>query len=129
MNDDFKSVFSKGLRVEVMADNPTRMIVSYDVPDRTRPAPPEKYDHRMDYGWLLKASRRAVEDERARNGLRSFMSFAQSSAALHERELFRVRLKPTVRWRWGVNYAKAAGLSAAAAIYGSAAIMGKRRRV
>lgn len=91
--------------------------------ERKAPEMPPKYDHAMGFAWLLKASRRAVDDEKAKAGLWSFMSFAQAQAALGVPERFRVpRADPRRRrWRWGINYAKASSLMTAGAIFGSVA--------
>jgi len=75
-----------------------------------------------DPSWLLKVSRRAVENERLSATYKALFSQAQSIAASVTLEQHRVRSRPTVRWRWSVNWPKVASLQVAAALCGSVAL-------
>ena len=62
-----------------------------------------------------------IREARERAAIEAAFGTAQAIVASVTMEQHRVRVKPTVRWRWSVNWPKAAALQVAASIHGAIA--------
>lgn len=62
-----------------------------------------------------------IREARERAAIEAAFEATQALAVSVTPEQYRVRVRPTVRWRWGINWRKVAALQVAASMHGAIA--------